>query len=293
MGFFWNVATWCLAHWKLNDSAANTTVVDSRGNYNGTASKNTSTFTGNGILNKAFVFDGTSGDEITTSSSCGIASTDIITVIGWVYPTSTPASNDGLIIGQFKQQIGGSGWQIAITDDGDITPGALVIVNQGGILTYRYKRSSELSQTGWSFFAVVLYPDNTNPKIYINGVDDTQGGAANGTITRIYQYSDVHIGYSAGSSANGLIGSTDNIAIFNRELLSDEILKLYNSGYGTESLLSLPKSFHKQGDAIKRMNRGVSNLPVKEIEEMKAGIDSTTTSDRIQFSKDDKDMMNL
>jgi len=81
-----------------------------------------------------------------------------------------------------------------------------------------------------SWYHIITVWDNTNCKIYINGVYDTQG-AVSGTTLEETVTEEVVIGaYKNSTSAQNAIGHISNAKIWNRALSEEEIATLYSKG---------------------------------------------------------------
>ncbi|KKL86687.1 hypothetical protein LCGC14_1942220, partial [marine sediment metagenome] len=77
-----------VAHWKLNDDAATTVVVDADGaTHNGTASANTNTFNADGVTNGALDMDGLHYASATDSIDFTFddSAADAFSIMAWVY----------------------------------------------------------------------------------------------------------------------------------------------------------------------------------------------------------------
>jgi len=72
-----------LAHYKLNDNAANTTVVDAMGNYNGAAQHNTDTLHVTGKINGALNFENATDDYVRIPDAAALSALGTMSVCGW------------------------------------------------------------------------------------------------------------------------------------------------------------------------------------------------------------------
>jgi hypothetical protein len=207
----------CVGHWKMDDNAANTTVVDDSGTgHNGTASRNTNLLAVAGKINGAFLFNGTS-DYVNVGN---VVSPGAYTKIAWV-----------------KRDVGS--YYNNIISSGDVLSHALYAPS-----AYSFKLSAghvnpfnqvqdptPLDVNVWYFVAVTFDSSVEAGKmvLYKNGVQVAQASGvptpSPSTTTYIGRFST---GYY-------MKGAIDNAMIFNRALTGEEISLLYNNGNGVET----------------------------------------------------------
>ena len=231
----------CVAHWKLNDNAASSTVIDSMGDHNGTyhgtggVDDYTNAHSVAGKVNTALDFDGTQ-DYVEIADSADFTFGDgtddsPFSISVWVYMDSAASFR---IISKYAS--GKSEWELLFVNSKLYF--SLYKVDNVAIYQSRYYNTA-LSAGQW-YHIVATYDGSGGVtahdgiKIYIDGVrkDDTDDNAGtyvamdNGTAT-------VWVGRFTTSYANGQI---DNVKIFNKELTQEEVTFLYNGGFGTEHL---------------------------------------------------------
>jgi uncharacterized repeat protein (TIGR02543 family) len=224
----------CVGHWKMNDDATNTTVVDSSGNGNdGTAQQNTSVLHTDGKINGALTFDGT-----TDYVDCGDIDigTGPRTFAAWVKADST--SGVSTIIGK---DTGG-----ATTEAGWLYQSSSTILwklrNPAGSSIRMF--TTTLTTGGWHFL-VATY-DTTDMHVYFDGVLDD--GPLLGAVPD--SVPDNSIPLQIGARGNGTYkfnGTIDNIMIFDRALTIEEIELLYNEGNGTETATAIKGDLNNDG----------------------------------------------
>ncbi|MCK5591091.1 MAG: hypothetical protein KAI72_03970, partial [Candidatus Pacebacteria bacterium] len=78
-----------IAHWKMNDNAASTTVADAMGNHDAGAQQNTSVLTATGKVESALTFNGTT-DYIETAADIGVSGAGQRTISLWAQATAAP-----------------------------------------------------------------------------------------------------------------------------------------------------------------------------------------------------------
>lgn len=153
-----------VAHYKLDDDAANTTVVDSSASgFDGTASANTNTLNTNGIIDGALAFDG-STTNVDLGTQINYSSSDSFTISAWIFANNDLA-NTGCIFG-------GRG------GDRDC-----FVLNIGGTISMRLddtqvNGTNTINWGQWNHVAIVYNydsgtPANTTVDLYVNGVKET------------------------------------------------------------------------------------------------------------------------
>lgn len=219
----------CAAQWRMNDNAANPTVVDKTGNHNGTyhGTGGTDDYTNAhsvaGKINTALDFGGMY-DYISLGIASGLMPTAVISICFWVKPNNL--GDIGHIYG--TQKIYGA-W-VALTSNERV---AFYIRTAAGYNAWFPVTDPYLCPIGeWSFVCCTY--DGTTRKIYINGRfiganTDASGDLDWGTLT------DVRIG-ATDTGTEEFYGSLDNVMIFNKVLTEEEIAWLYNEGNGRENL---------------------------------------------------------
>ena len=214
----------CVGHWKMNDNAASTTVLDSSGKGNhGTAWQNTediNTDSGNPpYLNGALTFNGTS-DYINVGPVIG---TGAYTKVAWV-----------------KRAAGTNYNNIISTGNADYShifwvPTPSFKLSAGNMGTARVQDTTPLAAGVWYHVAVTFDPNvgSGTMKLYKNG---NQVGNTATSVPTQSSSPITYIGrYSTGYTFHG---SIDNVMIFNRALTGEEISLLYNNGNGVETISS-------------------------------------------------------
>jgi hypothetical protein len=213
----------CVGHWKMNDNAENTTVIDSSGNgNNGTAQRNTSvlhTDSGNPpYLNGALIFNGTS-DYINVGNVIG---TGAYTKVAWI-----------------KRAVGNNYNNIISTGNADYSHVFWVSYSMsfklaaGNMGVSKVQDADPLAVDVWYQVAVTFDPNvgSGTMKLYKNG---NQVGNTATSVPTQSSSPTTYIGrYSTGYTFNG---SIDNVMVLNRALTGEEISLLYNNGNGIETI---------------------------------------------------------
>ena len=221
---FWSSISNLVAHWKLNEDAANTDVEDAKGSNGGTLSGgNTADKSITGKINKALDFDGI-GDYVTLDNVLTIGSSDN-TITAWVKPINS-ASRIGVILGNYagdatKQ----SNWEI---------------YSNGKLRVYWNMGAPDLSGTAdvadgtWHHVAVVRNKTDDKFYFYVDGESDAISSGVN-TAGDDVTFTTVHkIGADQAADHAHFQGAIDDLRIYDRALTGSEILEIYNRGNGTE-----------------------------------------------------------
>ncbi len=229
-----------VAHWKLNDAAATTAVVDADGaTHDGIASANTDTLSRTGKINNCLTFKGDSfvtvadDDALTFIEDGGTPKP--FSIAAWIFVKSDEPEQE--IITKWKSAVGEREWQFEIAATGQL---GLALHDPVNVVTV-IRRSSTLVDIseGWHH-VVATYPGTGGSNapddiiLYIDGssvaVGSTGGGGAYSKMAN--ETTDVLIGAqldSGGSETNFFKDRIDNVAIFSIELSSAQVTTLYNS----------------------------------------------------------------
>lgn len=228
----------CVAHYKMNDDAASTVVIDSQGHSNGTAQQNTEDLTTTGKVNDALTFNGTS-DYINTNSDFKSVFQSDFSISAWIKPTDGQPSVDKGIFGTF--------------DSSPLSGVNLYISTVGGEIKFYYSVGSEYKtitassllddgQETWHFLvAIAEQVTSTTVKLSIYFDGDL---AKTDTFTcDMGDFSGLETLFIGQMNFNGnpiaeeyFEGDIDNVMVFDRVLSQSEIDFLYSNGNGTEHL---------------------------------------------------------
>lgn len=230
-----NLRANCIGLWKMNDNAANKTVVDSSGKGNdGEAQQNTIDLHTDGKINGALVFNGSS-DFISIANDT-FNSLTVGTLAFWVYAGSLSAHMS--IFTATNITVYTHLW-LYTDPDGRV----LFVVRVNGVYkVYQKTVDPAILATTWHFIVLVqdgsaikLYVDNNEIETEDAGVTNTDPGAFFDDLTGTIQnfIGKFHRPVGAGHYWDGGI---DCGAIFNKVLSDDEIAFLWNEGNGREHL---------------------------------------------------------
>ena len=207
-----------ILHYKMNDNAASTDVIDSVGSYTGTSVQNTSVMNSTpGKVNDALSFNGTS-DYITTGT---LPALDDFTISMWVYINANSSSWDAIMHSP------SSAMQFYLWN-GTTTVDWYISSHSGGWA----QTSGSIGTGGWHH-VVVVREIGSVPRIYF---DSSLQALANSAVNSGTLSSEaLYIGNQTGQPSRTFNGKMDDIRIYNRALSATDINAIYNLGNGTES----------------------------------------------------------
>jgi len=213
------------AHWKMNDSAASTTVVDAETGNDGTSQQNTEDITTTGIVDKALTFNGTT-DYIEAADSSDFAFATTFSVSAWIKPKSVTIPHYCGIVYHADWATTNDGFYLRHLADGRITFGCLVAGTEVQIV------SNKTCSAGTWQFIVGTRDASGNMKLYINGVLQDSTGINAGAID---SSDPLYIGKDR--SNNLFSGAIDNVAIFDECLTQANVDTLCNKKMTASSAL--------------------------------------------------------
>jgi hypothetical protein len=244
-----DLTTSCVCQYRMNDNAANTTVLDSVGSFNGTAQANTNTLDTTGKINGALTFNGTT-DYIGIFRTGSDASKSIFgnsfSFNFWEYPITWNAS---LMAVETKQDIYDSGIDLSciFLSMGYWHGG--VEYSTGVILPDNYWALGTSYLSNWQMFTVVVEQTTSTSitvKLNANAVLIKEQVVADFNLVdfaTIFCDEDFEAIIPIGCYRNKnedlsefVNGSLDDVRIFNKALSASEIGFLYYGGSGTEKL---------------------------------------------------------
>ncbi len=203
-----------IAHYKMNDDAANTTVTDESGSYDGTAARNTNLLSSDGKINATLNFNGTS-DKVDLGNS--VAVTAEFSVACWV------KMNNFGVVGKSRPFI--SDWN------------TWSLGSQKGFLLRTYQNEKHPRFTvcdGTNYYGVIsteklalntwhhivgTFEADTTFAIYVDGVVTT---ATPPSAYSREAATSIFMGYS-GINAGYFDGAIDNVVIFDKALSQAEV----------------------------------------------------------------------
>ena len=226
-----------IIHYKMNDRSTNTTVVDSLGNFNGTARQNTASLTCTGLLNGALSFNGVS-DYIYAPV---VIPTNRFSVSIWAKISDLTLSNyawNQIILFSLGDQYDGNG-SMMVAGLGSWYVNHLMAVMSPANNPYAYDNGFYPGTNVWFHYAATY--NGSILSTYVNGVlvNATDNGTGqffgNSGVAPRHLFLGGNFPQSYGS---GLHGMLDDTRIFTNVLTAAQVAALFNSGLGTESDVS-------------------------------------------------------
>lgn len=243
IGNILDLTTACVAHYKMNDDAASTVVIDSQGYSNGTAQRNTNLLTTAGKVNNALNFLAENGIYVNTNSSFNDFFNADFSIALWAKPDDGQPGSTKALLGFWD-------------DEAQYRPEIQVHINRYGKLSFKGRTSQESAEGGWDVISDVVFSDGQETWHFIvitaEQIDDANctfnlylDGTLIGTQTRDQVLSefntdlDLYIGTTFVTPDGRRFyfdGDIDNLMFFNKTLSQAEMDFLYNNGNGTEGL---------------------------------------------------------
>lgn len=255
-----------VAHWKMNDNAANNVVTDETGNHDGGykdggGDLNTSTGSTTGKINQALDFDGTD-EYVQIPDHADFTIDDDFTACLWFKIDAVGATHDH-IFGNGGSYID-PGFAINIIDNsgdpviqGEIADGIDQLIAQSNGSVY--------DDSNWHH--VALCWDHSEKKLFLvlDGVPVSSDTDAN-IDASINPGNAIGVGYGLHPSYGGdhFDGQVDDIRYYNTLLSINQIQAIYNSGNGTEDssvAVDIQKVVVDGTEVGNVSNSGIWNMP--------------------------------
>lgn len=233
-----------VSQWKLNEDAANTSVVDTIGLQDGVSTTNTSTLAATGKISGAFDFDDQYAVEVNDNAAYSFgdgADDDPFSIAAWIYVTAG-FDNKNHILSKYDETTGSEAreWRTFISTLERFT---FVLYDESANAYLSKSMDSNLS-VGWHF-VVGTYDGrggaaaNDGINLYVDGfavaTDKFSGGtydSMEATATKVV----IGANYGTdGNLGNFFDDKIDNVILYSTELTATDVENLWNSGNGTES----------------------------------------------------------
>ena len=223
----WDLTANQVVHYKMNDNAATTVVVDDVGTVNGvlTGGNNTEDLSVAGKINTAIHLDG-SADYIIAADSASF-DTAGISLSAWVNLDAVDREHF-----VFSRDSGVEGDRYFLSYIGSNNKLRCYTWNAGNSAV-TFDGSNTLSASTWYHITMTYTSGMT--KVYLNGVVDGSTATQTGSLKTGNEPLYLGVQNYAGTFYSYLDGKLDDLRYFNRVLTVDEISLIYNSGNGTEA----------------------------------------------------------
>ncbi len=223
------------AHYKLNDNAVSTVVLDAIGSNNGTANANTSTLTTPGKINQAFSFDSSNPDTVVVSDD-DLFDKNTISISMWI----KTSDDDQDVLRKWESSGDERSWAIWIDNSSKLR----FSVSSNGIASASGKSTTSVDDDNWHHVVVTF--DASDIRVYVdNSLEDTDSLSGN----LFASTSDIKFGDSF-ITANNYDGEMDDVRIYSKVLSTTDITILYNSNSGTEEVFN-PHTFANTGTDLR------------------------------------------
>jgi hypothetical protein len=219
--------------WKLDETSGLTAADSSGSGNNGTLVNGPTWNPAGGKIGGALVFDGTDDYvNLGTDSSLNFGSSEPFTIAAWVKTTE----NYGMIVSFRSSTDGGPVIDLSVGYDGvaDDPGKAMILVRQDGYVgSYAHVKGGSVKDGNWHHVAAVRGSGSTI-ELFLDGVsqgtasDPYSGGAITTDLRAIgSERCWVKDGYGSSDQCY-LVGTIDNVHIYNRALSAGEIATLYS-----------------------------------------------------------------
>jgi len=226
-------------HWKCNDDAASTTVIDDSGEGNNgilAGGDNTADISQDpGKINKSLLLNGVDDYLNLDVAISDISSATKGAIAFWIKPTN--ASTDNIVPFSFGDT---DADEYLYYKHASANGKMQVYCRIGGVASWTFLTDNVILTSGtWTH--MILKHDGIAPLLYIDGAsvpitftDSTDKTAWFSALTGV---DNIRVGcrnYNNRGVENFYAGEFDDIRIFIRDLTASDISNLYNSGSGTE-----------------------------------------------------------
>ena len=243
-----NLRANCVGLWKMNDNAANKTVVDSSGNDNdGEAQQNTEDLHTDGKINGALTFNGVD-DYVDCGDKSDYDSTTKLSVMLWAKADIIVAAQRSFISKYKYSDSDDREWYLSVKRDATpVNLGYLRVTfgdpNNGTYESYRNTDNKVFSTESWHLIGFVY--DGTlsaadRCKIYVDGVE--KASSSSGLVPASLYNGTGKLVIGALDDGRGAFfdGKADAVMLFDKALSEEDVAFLWNDGNGREHL-SIPR----------------------------------------------------
>lgn len=221
-------------HYKMNDSAATTAVIDAgTGNNPATASANTSALTSAGKVGQGFRFDGTSQRLDVFNAIDDLKNDTTGTISLWF---KTEEIKDGLFF-EFTSTQNNSGFDLELRQSGKIS------VYRGDSTVGHFYIWTDMVFAVNQWYHMAVTQNGSGVKFYVNGAEISTSnyypGSTvwfSGSDNSAWDVSRIGNFYRSDTGENFYFkGTLDDFRYYKRGLTADEVKAIYNNGNGQEN----------------------------------------------------------
>ena len=236
-----------VGHWRM-DEVSGTTLTDASANSNNGAMQGSMDAANDsvvGAVNTSLSFDGVD-DRISVPDNAVLEMTDEFSVSFWVKQDVNTGTDQKILMKRHTVEPFLS-WEFGIGTSNDIS---MILANTasdtGTPTSYFYVGSNPITAGRW--YHVVGIKDGGELTLYLNGAEEEWYVNEPYTGTILDTDNDLLIGATTGSS-DFLMGSLDDVRIYNRALTFADVQDLYAMGAPVGQNTSLPQGCPNIGDA--------------------------------------------
>ena len=215
-----------VSQWKMNDDAADTTVIDSVGSNTGTSQATTSSMSVTGKINDALEFDTTVQDYISFGDVLDIEQNDFSLAFWFQTPSGTKATNEMVV----DKRDGTDRFAFYFSDLDQVL---IFLFGDGTTIKAAVGSSNQFNDGAWHY-AVGIIDYGNNMYLYVdNNLIETTDISA--IVTPQSNSNPLVIGTASDNLGVTLFnGKVDDVRIYDLALSVNEMTGLWNSGHGTE-----------------------------------------------------------
>lgn len=206
--------------WRLNDDAANTTVLDGEASNNGilTGGNNTEDLSVAGIIDKGLDFDGTN-DFVISTNDTGITGSQNRSISFWAKTTTTVVDSGFVTL----ESGSGSGTRFELVIKSSTV---IQLIASGG---NRQWQPTNFSDGNWHHYVIILDGNSTNDlSLWFDGSLETPTS----TTDVVFNVPDGKFYVGSGDLVNAFDGIITEALLFNVAVTSANVSSLWNSGSG-------------------------------------------------------------
>jgi endonuclease/exonuclease/phosphatase family metal-dependent hydrolase len=221
-GFLWaQIPAGPLAHWKLDETGANTTAADSSGNaHNGTVANPTWTA---GRIGGALSFDGANSVRV---SGATVLEGPSYAISAWVKYTQTDTSG-GDVVSM------GDNYGLRVQPDGSVK----TYFYAGTSIGYRMAVSTGVNTKDGQWHHIVGQYGGGALQVYVDGVKRGDVPYSNPVVYA--QGADMYLGrHGNGGTNHDFFGSIDQVRVYGRALTSADVMALLAEGGAATKVLT-------------------------------------------------------
>ena len=216
-----------VAYYKLDEISG--AVIDSVGNYNGTA-RGSPTTNVVGKIGTAYTFSDVGNSYVNITNSVDFKQANTFSYGGWFKTTGITASS--IFCSMALRSVSQSAGTYLLINNNDVNDGQLAFqtgTQNGGTAEGVLKSGGDYNDGNWHYVIVTF--NGTNKRIYVDGLN-----VANATSSSVAYDTVNHVGIGDWVVNDAhhyqFDGELDEISYWKRTLSSAEVIKLYNGGVG-------------------------------------------------------------